>query len=217
VLNASSFPALSGDVTTSSGSLATTIGANAVTYSKFQQVAASSLVGNPTGSTANAQGITLAGNLAFSGTTITTLNKQISLLSNATSTIATNTNSNLSFSAAANEVWVIEFDWTAQCSSTGGSKFQITAPTGSTIEGFYEGTTSAITTLTYQRITAINTLTGTAAHTVATTPAPDRIIVRVKVSSTAGTIALGFASVTAGQTTTIFAGASMIAYKVTEL
>jgi hypothetical protein len=217
VLNASSFPALTGDVTTSSGSVATTIGANTVSYSKFQQVAASSLVGNPTGSTANAQGITLAGNLAFSGTTITTLDKQNSLLSNATTTATTNTNTNLSFSAAANELWVLELNWTAQCSSTGGSKFQITAPTGSTVEGWYQGTTAAVTTLTNQRITAINTLTATAAHTVATTPAPDRICVRVKVGATPGTIALGFASVTAAQTTTIFAGASMRAFKVTEL
>lgn len=43
---------------------------NAVTYAKFQQVAADSLVGNPTGSLANAQGITLGPGLAFSGTTL---------------------------------------------------------------------------------------------------------------------------------------------------
>ena len=43
---------------------------NAVTYAKFQQVAANSLVGNPTGSLANAEGITLGNGLAFSGTTL---------------------------------------------------------------------------------------------------------------------------------------------------
>lgn len=43
---------------------------NAVTYAKFQQVAASSLVGNPTGSLANAAGITLGNGLSFSGTTL---------------------------------------------------------------------------------------------------------------------------------------------------
>jgi hypothetical protein len=63
---------LTSDVTGSgTGSFATTIAANVVTYAKFQQVAANSLVGNPTGSLANAQGITLAGGLAFSGTTLT--------------------------------------------------------------------------------------------------------------------------------------------------
>jgi hypothetical protein len=68
---AAAMPALTGDVTTSAGAVATTIGNNIVTYAKFQQVAASSLVGNATGSLANAGGITLAGGLAFSGTTLT--------------------------------------------------------------------------------------------------------------------------------------------------
>ena len=66
-LNAAQMPALTGDVTSSAGTVATTIAANAVTYAKFQQVAASSLVGNPTGSLANAQGITLGTTLTFSG------------------------------------------------------------------------------------------------------------------------------------------------------
>jgi hypothetical protein len=63
---------LTGDITGSgTTSIATTLAANIVTYAKFQQVAASSLVGNPTGGLANAQGITLAGGLSFSGTTLT--------------------------------------------------------------------------------------------------------------------------------------------------
>jgi hypothetical protein len=139
------------------------------------------------------------------------------LLNNATTTLTTNTNTNLSFAIGANEVWDVEIEFTGQCSSTGGSKFQISAPTGCTIEGWYYGTTSTITSFTNQRITAINTLTGTAAMTVATTPAPNKIWVRVKNGSTAGNISLGFASVTSGQTTTIFAGAKMNAYKVIEV
>jgi hypothetical protein len=50
-----------------------TIGANKVTYAKFQQVAASSLVGNATGSLANATGITLGATLAFSGAALQTV------------------------------------------------------------------------------------------------------------------------------------------------
>jgi hypothetical protein len=171
VLNASSMPALTGDVTNTQGSLATTIPGK----------------------------------------------KWNSLSANATTTAATNTNTNLSFSIAANEVWVVMFDFTAQCSSTGGVKIQISAPTSATIEGWYLSSGATITTPVYNRITAINTLTATITHTVATTPGPDRVWIRVKNSTNAGTIALGFASGTSTQTTTIFAGATMIAFKVTEL
>ncbi|HYE32113.1 MAG TPA: hypothetical protein VEH27_11840 [Methylomirabilota bacterium] len=86
-LPAGRFPALTGDVTTTAGALATTISANAVTtskindlaittakigsnqvtYGKLQQVAALSLIGNATGVLADAAAIGLAGSLVFSG------------------------------------------------------------------------------------------------------------------------------------------------------
>lgn len=47
-----------------------TIGTNKVTYAKFVQGAANSFVGNPTGSLANAQDITLNSTLSFTGTTL---------------------------------------------------------------------------------------------------------------------------------------------------
>lgn len=150
-------------------------------------------------------------------TTLSAVEKRNSLSANATTTAATNTNTNLSFSVAANEVWVVMFDFTAQCSSTGGVKIQISTPASATIEGWYLSSGATITTPVYNRITAINTLTTTITHTVATTPGPDRIWIRVKNSTNAGTISLGFASGTSTQTTTIFAGATMLAFKVTEL
>jgi len=56
---------------TVSGSVGTSnIQNNAVTYAKFQQVAASSLVGNATGSLANATGITLGNGLEFTASAL---------------------------------------------------------------------------------------------------------------------------------------------------
>lgn len=62
---------LTGDVTGSgTGTVATTIAANAVTYSKIQTVAATKLLGNATGSTANVEEITLGTGLSFSGSVL---------------------------------------------------------------------------------------------------------------------------------------------------
>lgn len=81
ILQAAQFPALTGPVTTVQGSLATTIVNNAittvminnaaVTYAKIQNVAASSLMGNPTGSPAAPSDITLSAGLSFVGSVLT--------------------------------------------------------------------------------------------------------------------------------------------------
>ena len=102
-LQAAQVPALTGDVTTPGGSLASTIAANAVTYAKMQQVAASSLIGNPTGSTANAQGVTLGSTLAFSGSELRTGagTGDVSWSANSFSTTLATVNSNVgSFGSA---------------------------------------------------------------------------------------------------------------------
>lgn len=51
-LNAGQFPALTGDVTTTAGNLATTIANGAVTFAKMQTLSPNSLIGNTGGSTA---------------------------------------------------------------------------------------------------------------------------------------------------------------------
>jgi hypothetical protein len=133
-----------------------------------------------------------------------------SLASNFTTTSTTAASTALSFNVVAGETWVVDVQMTAQCSSTGGTKYAVAAPAGSTVEGWLYSSTSALTTLSYQRITAIGTLTGTAVHTVATTPAPD-VLRFVVVAGASGAVTVQAASGTSGQTTTIFQGASLIA------
>lgn len=134
------------------------------------------------------------------------------ITSNFTTTLATATTI-FSFNIAANETWVVDVQLTAQCSGTGGVKYAIAAPASSTIEGWLYSSLAAITTLSYQRITAINTLTAVAVHTVATTPAPDVIRFTITAAGTAGLVSIQAASVTAGQTTTVFAKSSVSAYR----
>lgn len=69
-LAAAQMPALTGDVTSSAGAVATTIAAGAVTLAKQANFAASSLMGNPTGSAAAPSAITLGAGLSFSGSTL---------------------------------------------------------------------------------------------------------------------------------------------------
>jgi hypothetical protein len=58
-LPAARMPAMTGDVTTSAGAVATTIASNAVTNAKAAQMAANTIKGNNTGSTANASDLTV--------------------------------------------------------------------------------------------------------------------------------------------------------------
>src|SRR5258705_12707741 len=55
---AARMPALTGDITTAAGAVATTIAANAVTNAKAAQMAASTIKGNNTGALANAADLT---------------------------------------------------------------------------------------------------------------------------------------------------------------
>lgn len=60
ILAAGRFPALTGDVTSSSGSLATTIANNAVTLAKMAQVATQTFLGRTTAATGNVEALTIA-------------------------------------------------------------------------------------------------------------------------------------------------------------
>lgn len=119
-----------------------------------------------------------------------------------TTTATTNGDSNISFPAAIGEIWLLEADLVVT-SPAAGTKFQITAPSGSTTETEIIATTLPNTTSSVvgTRITAVNTLSGNAI-TVGTT-ALVRVSCVVNVVSNAGTVAIGFASVTAAQSSVI--------------
>lgn len=68
---AARMPALTGDVTTSAGAVATTIAADAVSYAKMQNVsAASKLIGRGDSGAGDPQELTLGTNLSITGTTL---------------------------------------------------------------------------------------------------------------------------------------------------
>lgn len=142
--------------------------------------------------------------------------KRQSLTSNFTTTSATEVATNLTYAANAGEVWIVEFDGSISCSGTGGVKASFTIPAGATIEGFAVGATTGVTAQTSSRITAGSTLTAAFAA-VASTVLPLRIRARVKLGGTGGNITLNFASTTAGQTTTVFAGSNIRASLATEV
>jgi hypothetical protein len=77
VLGSASMPALTGDVTNSSGSLATTISAHVVTNAKAAQMASHTIKGNNTAGTADAIDLTQAQLTAEVNTFTTTLNGSV--------------------------------------------------------------------------------------------------------------------------------------------
>jgi hypothetical protein len=138
----------------------------------------------------------------------------VRLAANFTTTVVTATSTLLSFALGPNEVWFVDCQLTTQCSSTGGVKYAVTAPSGAGVEGWIYSSLATITTLSYQRITAVGSLNAGALHTVATTPGGDQIRFVLTNGATAGACAIQAASVTATQTTTIFANSGLHARRI---
>lgn len=134
--------AVSGDATISNTG-ALTIANNAISYAKFQQVAASSLVGNATGTLANATGIALGSTLTFSGSALQTSAISGDATSSANSfaiTLAT-VNANTGTWGSATQSPVIVLDGKGR--ATGASNVTITPAIGS-ITGLGTGIATAL-------------------------------------------------------------------------
>lgn len=170
-------------------------------------------VTNGAGSITLAVSLSAGAGISITGTSTQTIEQSLpylvamqNLTTSFNTTVITSVNAFPGITTVANAVYEIDVLSTVRCSSTGGIKFQITAPTGSTVEGWSEGSTTTITTLSRQRLTAINTLTATATNTAAITPAPHTMRAIVTTGATTGTLSVGVASGTAGQTSTMYPG-----------
>jgi hypothetical protein len=118
-----------------------------------------------------------------------------------TSTTASDV-TDMGFWVGASENWQFEYDLKASCSSTGGSKFAFTFPTGALFTAVIKGPSGANTTITADTITVTATLT-TVVFLVSNTAGWIEINGVIENSTTAGMVQLQFASVTAAQTTTV--------------
>lgn len=113
------------------------------------------------------------------------------------------------FPLGAGDAVMVEAWMTAQCSGAGGLKYQVNAPAGWLLEGWLFSSMGTMTTLSYQRLAAINTLSA-AVHTVAGVLAPDNIRFTLRNPTLVpGWAALQAAVVTAGQIATVKLGSVM--------
>lgn len=164
--------------------------------------------GNPVLQTSPALVTPALGTVA-SGNIAATTGLVVSLTSNFTTTLATNTDTGLSFAVGANEVWFIDAQITFT-TPVAGTKVQISAPTSSTTEVQTEVFTGAVAS--QARVSAINSLvvitSGAELSNISLT-----IRGTVTTGANSGTVAIGFASTTAGQTTTVISGSAMLKFK----
>lgn len=108
-----------------------TVATNAITYAKLQQVSADKLLGNPTGSLANSQEISLGSTLSFSGTTLQTsaMTGDITSSANSFATTLATVNSNTGTFGSSTQVG----------SFTVNAKGLITSASNITISGVLPG------------------------------------------------------------------------------
>lgn len=135
------------------------------------------------------------------------------LRGNLTTTSATPTSTALRFPVRAGDVWDIDYTGYSSCSSVNGCKLAVACPTGSTLAGELESssTNTLVANWFTQALTA-STLSAALHAGANDNGRPDRINARVTVG-TDGYITLQFASATAATTTTLYARSCLRAVK----
>jgi hypothetical protein len=119
----------------------------------------------------------------------------------------------LSVTTSANKRYAFEGYLHVGCSGTGGIKFAVTAPTGSTISfGFMGPANPNLTNGIQQFISASATLTSFALANAASSLGIVKVYGEVSTGATTGTINFGFDSATNGQTSTIYQNGTNIIF-----
>lgn len=164
------------------------------------------------GSATLSNGVLNVPNYSNSGTTFSTLYISTGDQST-TSNLASNVNG-LSFSASANKRYLFN-SFIKTNGVLGGIKFQITAPNLSTVLGSIFGTTASSSSFGNERIISINTLNSLLTFSTYTTVAQTnfiQLIGEVTTGANSGTVSIGFASGTNGNTSTIFQQGAYLQY-----
>jgi hypothetical protein len=153
-------------------------------------------------------------NVITARTNLKLVNLYITAGNQTTTSTAASSITALVHSASANKRYIIDGIIHIGCNGNGGVKFQVTAPTGTTLYLGFAGYTSG-TAVTVGTINALSTLTAQAFNTANGQLGYVYIKGEIVTSTTAGNIQFGFASGTNTQTSTIYQLGTYIA--ITEL
>jgi hypothetical protein len=119
----------------------------------------------------------------------------------------------LSFSIAANENWIFDFNLQLGTSAANGLRVALSFPTGATLRAMQHGTNNSLSAFTSQMIDT-NNITSTSFQAVTTANGFMDIKGSIKNGSNAGTVKVRIQSQNAANTVTVFAKSKGLAIKI---
>jgi len=177
------------------------------------------LIGNTTGNTLNKATLTAGSGISITNgagsITIASTSASVPAIASVTGSDVTTTNATatdvtgLTIPVAANTKYRVTVVLYIGCNNTGGVKFGISGPSGTTItSGVWAGSSTTVNGAQVTRSANLNALTGTAFIRANLSTASATFTGYISTSSTTGNITIQFASANAGETSTIFIGSS---------